>query len=73
VSRITTWALQPGCRRPADAARNVRQCAVVAIQFTGPHLDDPRVTVTVQQHLSVYTEPTIRREIHGLAGTMIVG
>ena len=46
---------------------------MVAIQFTGPHLDDPRVTVTVQQHLSVYTEPTIRREIHGLAGTMIVG
>jgi hypothetical protein len=51
----------------------LRMQGVVAIQLTGPHLDDPRVTVTVQQHLSVYTEPTIRREIHGLAGTMIVG
>ena len=27
----------------------------------------------IQQHLSVATEPTIRREIHGLAGTTIVG
>jgi hypothetical protein len=46
---------------------------VLAIQVIGPHRDDPRVTVMIQQHLSVATEPTIRREIHGLAGTTIVG
>ena len=51
----------------------LRRQGVVEIQIIGPHLNDPRVTVMVQQHLSVSTEPTIRREIHGLAGTTIIG
>ena len=51
----------------------LRTQGVLAIKFSGPHLNDPRVTVLIQQHLSVATEPTIRREIHGLAGTTIVG
>jgi hypothetical protein len=51
----------------------LRTQGILAIHFSGPHLNDPRVTVMIQQHLSVATEPTIRREIHGIAGTTIVG
>ena len=51
----------------------LRTQGVLEIQFIGPHLDDPRVTITIQQPLSVSTEPTIRREIHGIVGTTIIG
>ena len=51
----------------------LRTEGVSGIQLIGPHVDDPRITVIVPQKLSVSTEPTIRREIHGIAGTTIVG
>jgi hypothetical protein len=51
----------------------LRAHGVTEIRFIGPHLDDPRVTILVPQHLSVATEPTIRREIHRLVGTTIIG
>jgi hypothetical protein len=46
---------------------------VLEIEFSGPHLNDPRITVIVPQKLSVDKEPRIRREIHGIAGATIVG
>jgi hypothetical protein len=51
----------------------LRRQGVSGIQFSGPHLNDPRVTVIVQQRLSVAKEPTIRREIQCIIGTTIVG
>jgi hypothetical protein len=51
----------------------LRTHGVTGITLVGPHLDDPRVTILVQQQLSIETEPTIRREIHSLAGTTIIG
>ena len=51
----------------------LRTQGVSGIQLIGPHLDDPRITVLVNQNLSVEKEPAIRREIQGIAGTTIVG
>jgi hypothetical protein len=42
------------------------------IQLIGPQRDDPSMTVTVHQDISVATEPAIRREIHCIPGTIIV-
>ena len=51
----------------------LRTHGVSGLQFSGPQLNDPRVTVIVQQKLSVDKEPSIRREIHGIGGATIVG
>jgi hypothetical protein len=51
----------------------LRTQGVSVIDLIGPHLDDPRITVMVNQHLSVAQEPTIRREIQQIVGTTIVG
>ena len=51
----------------------LRTQGVSGIDLIGPHLDDPRITVLVNQHLSVEQEPTLRREIQQIAGTTIVG
>ena len=63
----------PRCIVATHVQSVLRAHGVTEIQFIGPHFDDPRVTILVQQHLRVATEPTIRREIHRLAGTMIIG
>ena len=63
----------PSCMVATHVQSVLRAHGVTVIQLIGPHLDDPRVTILVQQHLSVATEPTIRREIHSLAGTTIIG
>jgi hypothetical protein len=63
----------PSCMVATQVQSVLRAHGVTVFHFIGPHLDDPRVTVIVQQQLSVKTEPTIRREIHSLAGTMIIG
>jgi hypothetical protein len=51
----------------------LRTQGVLEFQFSGPHFNDPRDTVIVQQKLSVDKEPAIRREIYGIGGATIVG
>jgi hypothetical protein len=51
----------------------LRTLGVSGMQFSGPHLNDPRVTVIIHQKLSVAKEPRIRRELHDIAGATIVG
>ena len=63
----------PSCMVATHVQSVLRAHGVTVIQLIGPHLDDPSVTILIQQHLSVATEPTIRREIHRLAGTTIIG
>ena len=63
----------PSCMVATHVQSVLRAHGVTEIQLIGPHLDDPRVTILVQQHLSVATEPTIRRDIHRLAGAIIIG
>ena len=63
----------PSCMAATHVQSVLRAHGVTVIQLIGPHRDDPSITVMVHQNLSVAKEPTIRREIHGLAGTMIVG
>jgi hypothetical protein len=63
----------PSCMVATHVQSVLRAHGVTVIQLIGPHLDHPRVTVMIQQHLSVETEPTIRREIQQVVGTTIVG
>ena len=63
----------PSCMVATQVQAILRMHGVLPVQLIEPHLDDPRITVMVNQPISVAQEPTLRRVIQQLAGTRIVG
>jgi hypothetical protein len=63
----------PSCLVATHVQAVFRSHGVTMIQLIGPFLGDPGITIMVHQNLSVTKEPAIRRQLHGISGTTIMG